>query len=104
MPLTVPMLFRVTASIQSRLVGTQGSLKNCISHIDASHSRQPLVKGERLVRYEVNAVIVRVDTIFESVNLYIFIMVFDAIINYIILNTLMQVSSAGMCSSWVYLQ
>ena len=26
------------------------------SHIDASHSRQPLVKGERLVRYEVNAV------------------------------------------------
>ena len=31
-------------------------LKNCESHIDASHSRQPLVKGERLVRYEVNAV------------------------------------------------
>ena len=30
--------------------------KNCRSHIDASHSRQPLVKGERLVRYEVNAV------------------------------------------------
>ena len=26
-------------------------------HIDALHSRQPLVKGERLVRYEVNAVI-----------------------------------------------
>ena len=26
------------------------------SHIDAPHSRQPLVKGERLVRYEVNAV------------------------------------------------
>ena len=31
--------------------------KNWESHIDASHSRQPLVKGERLVRYEVNAVI-----------------------------------------------
>ena len=31
--------------------------KNCDSHIDASLSRQPLVKGERLVRYEVNAVI-----------------------------------------------
>ena len=31
-------------------------LKNLESHIDASHSRQPLVKGERLVRYEVNAV------------------------------------------------
>ena len=30
--------------------------KNWRSHIDASHSRQPLVKGERLVRYEVNAV------------------------------------------------
>ena len=27
-----------------------------ISHIDASLSRQPSVKGERLVRYEVNAV------------------------------------------------
>ena len=31
--------------------------KNWESHIDASHSRQPLIKGERLVRYEVNAVI-----------------------------------------------
>ena len=30
--------------------------KNSGSHIDASLSRQPLVKGERLVRYEVNAV------------------------------------------------
>ena len=37
-------------------VGSQGPLKNSGSHIDASHSRQPLVKGERLVRYEVNAV------------------------------------------------
>ena len=32
--------------------------KNYGSHIDASHSRQPLVKGERLVRYEVNAVMI----------------------------------------------
>ena len=38
-------------------------LKNCVSHIDASHSRQPLVKGERLVRYEVNAVINIVETL-----------------------------------------
>jgi len=38
------------------LVGARGSRKNSGSHIDASHSRQPLVKGERLVRYEVNAV------------------------------------------------
>jgi len=38
-------------------VGDQGRHKNSGSHIDASHSRQPLVKGERLVRYEVNAVI-----------------------------------------------
>ena len=37
----------------------QRSLKNSGSHIDASHSRQPLVKGERLVRYEVNAVMLR---------------------------------------------
>ena len=29
------------------------------SHLDASHSRQPLVKGERLVRYEVNAVMLK---------------------------------------------
>ena len=32
--------------------------KKCESHIDASHSRQPLVKGERLARYEVNAVMI----------------------------------------------
>jgi len=38
------------------MVGNMSSLKNSISHIDASLSRQPLVKGERLVRYEVNAV------------------------------------------------
>ena len=38
-------------------VGDQSPRKNSGSHIDASHSRQPLVKGERLVRYEVNAVI-----------------------------------------------
>ena len=38
------------------LVGARRPLKNSGSHIDASHSRQPLVKGERLVRYEVNAV------------------------------------------------
>ena len=37
-------------------VGILRSLKHLGSHIDASHSRQPLVKGERLVRYEVNAV------------------------------------------------
>ena len=42
--------------VSSRNVGARRSLKNCESHIDASHSRQPLVKGERLVRYEVNAV------------------------------------------------
>ena len=38
------------------LLGLREPLKNSGSHIDASHSRQPLVKGERLVRYEVNAV------------------------------------------------
>ena len=37
-------------------VGDRSPRKNWKSHIDASHSRQPLVKGERLVRYEVNAV------------------------------------------------
>ena len=37
-------------------VGALELRKNWGSHIDASHSRQPLVKGERLVRYEVNAV------------------------------------------------
>ena len=37
-------------------VGSQSPRKNLGSHIDASHSRQPLVKGERWVRYEVNAV------------------------------------------------
>ena len=45
------------AGLGAVLLGAQGSPKNWISHIDASHSRQPLVKGERLVRLEVNAVI-----------------------------------------------
>ena len=39
------------------LLGAISTLKNSWSHIDASLSRQPLVKGERLVRLEVNAVI-----------------------------------------------
>ena len=43
-------------SMHFEYVGDQDPLKNSGSHIDASHSRQPLVKGERLVRYEVNAV------------------------------------------------
>ena len=43
-----------------KLLGPRGPRKNFRSHIDASHSRQPLVKGERLVRYEVNAVMVGV--------------------------------------------
>ena len=38
------------------IVGAEKPRKNSGSHIDASLSRQPLVKGERLVRYEVNAV------------------------------------------------
>ena len=38
------------------MLGPEGPSKIPGSHIDASHSRQPLVKGERLVRYEVNAV------------------------------------------------
>ena len=38
------------------MLGLREPLKNSGSHIDASHSRQPLVKGERLVRYKVNAV------------------------------------------------
>ena len=33
-------------------VGAHGLRKNSKSHIDASHSRQPVVKGERLVRYQ----------------------------------------------------
>jgi len=37
-------------------VGPQGPVKNSHIHISASLSRQPLVKGERSVRYEVNAV------------------------------------------------
>ena len=50
------------SSTVPRNVGNQGSRKNSNSHIDASHSRQPLVKGERLVRYEVNAVMTLLGT------------------------------------------
>ena len=44
-----------------RIVGDY-PLKNNGSHIDASLSRQPLVKGERLVRAEMNAVIMIIAT------------------------------------------
>ena len=47
--------FAIVARVPAE-VGGQSPRKNSNSHIDASHSRQPLVKGERLVRYEVNAV------------------------------------------------
>ena len=45
-----------------KTVGSQGPLVKPGSHIDASHARQPLVKGERLVRYEVEAVMIIKDT------------------------------------------
>jgi len=40
----------------SHMLGHTCPRKNSEGHIDASHARQPLVKGGRLVRYEVNAV------------------------------------------------
>ena len=45
----------ISASDCAPLLG-RAPLKNWYSHIDASLSRQPLVKGERLVRNEMNAV------------------------------------------------
>ena len=58
MPILVNCTFAICKTVreQIRLLGTISSRKNSGSHIDASLSRQPLVKGERLVRYEVNAV------------------------------------------------
>ena len=52
----IVVLVVVVVVVVVMIVGPQGVRKNSGSHIDASHSRQPLVKGERLVRYEVNAV------------------------------------------------
>ena len=49
-------------------VGALELRKNWGSHIDASHSRQPLVKGERLVRYEVNAVMACNSRVANKVN------------------------------------
>ena len=63
------------------LVGTRKSLKNSGSHIDASHSRQPLVKGERLVRYEVNAVILETSKLSNTVQFYICIIVCEMQVN-----------------------
>ena len=48
--------WRLHCRVRVVLLGARGPFKNSVSHIDASLSRQPLVKGERLVRYEVNAV------------------------------------------------
>ena len=44
--------------------------KNSGSHIDASHSRQPLVKGERLVRNEVNAVMIYTNSPFMGAHCF----------------------------------
>ena len=52
----------IEVRLRGVIVGTLRLRKNWRSHIDVSHSRQPLVKGERLVRYEVNAVMVCVWT------------------------------------------
>ena len=65
-PLTLPFalastIFHCPTSQSPSHSGNSWSIKlrkNCESHIDASHSRQPLVKGERLVRYEVNAAVI----------------------------------------------
>ena len=46
------------AVITFRSWSTLCSSKISESHIDASHSRQPFIKGKRLVRYEVNAVMI----------------------------------------------
>ena len=43
------------AKVQYNLLDAKGTLKNSSISIDASFSRQPLVKGERLVRLEMNA-------------------------------------------------
>ena len=40
------------------------------SHIDASLSRQPLVKGERLVRNEVNAVMIYTNSPFMGAHCF----------------------------------
>ena len=49
-------------------VGARWPRKNCGSHIDASLSRQPLVKGERLARYQVNAVMMGKVEVCESLK------------------------------------
>ena len=54
--LSTPFRTPLRSLFYDNYLGTICSHKNIISHIDASLSRQPLVKGERLVRYEVNAV------------------------------------------------
>ena len=42
--------FEKPKALHGDMLGNQVPLKNFGSHIDASLSRQPLVKGERLVR------------------------------------------------------
>ena len=59
------LFHRCVSCLFRRGVGTLGSRKKSGSHIGASLSRQPLVKGERLVRYEVNAVMQSVIQLFS---------------------------------------
>ena len=62
---TITQIAQQAKSSRMRHAVSQGwdyPLKNNGSHIDASLSRQPLVKGERLVRAEMNAVIIIIAT------------------------------------------
>jgi hypothetical protein len=65
------------------MLGAMSSRKNSGSHIDASLSRQPLVKGERFVRYEVNAVMLKltqdVAAYSDSVRRFMFVPVLGII-------------------------
>ena len=75
--------------------------KNSGSHIDASHSRQPLVKGERLVRNEVNAVMSYRSSSFDPYCIYKYFGIYSWSVrgNYLI--DCMPIYLNGMIMHWL---
>ena len=53
-----PCSIKVNTTPYVWVLEPKGSTNKSRSHIDAPHARQPLVKGERLVRYALNAVMI----------------------------------------------
>ena len=89
------------------LLGLREPLKNSGSLIDASHSRQPLIKGERLVRYEVNAVMTTtgrtklIPRQFRVTSVILGIVKYITALRFVVRTRSVQKSVSGYIAQWL---